>query len=167
MKWRASVGAAVCLLALAVGSAESGQESYPELDAKYGFRDLSFEQECSDNWRRLEDFDGAAVYERPGDELKIGDIPVDSIRYYCAEGRLAEVGIMFQTHNLSSIVATMEAKYGKPQKSMAYYTWDGERVRASALSTGRAARLSIESTAMNEAMERAKQAVLQEATDDL
>ena len=167
MKWRASVGAAVCLLAMAAGSSETGQQSYPELDDKYGFRDLTFEQECPSTWKRLEDFDGAAQYERPEDELKIGEVPVDSIRYYCAEGKLAEVGVMFQMRDLSSIVATMEAKYGKPQQSLSYYKWEGERVSASALSTGRSARLSFQSRVMKDAMEQAKQAALQEAAGDL
>lgn len=64
------------------------------LDAKNGFRDLTFGSWVAVGMQFVNELDGLKVFSRPSDDLRIGAGRAEAILYGFYEGKLARVGIV-------------------------------------------------------------------------
>jgi hypothetical protein len=102
------------------------------LDAKNGFRDLTFGQPPTPEMRLEEDAGDTKSYVRATDDLTIGGAQLHYIHYHFYKNRLEAVFIRTKGYvNSVAIVEVLHQAYGKgnqPNQFMEKYSWQGTRV---------------------------------------
>lgn len=109
------------------------------LDARYGFRDLRFEQSiaaCS-GMKLVEDDGDNKYYTRSDEDLHLGSAKLSKITYGFYKGKFALV--LADAHgnvNSSALLAVLQEAYGPGAQSHSdkdSYWWDGQHVLANLL----------------------------------
>jgi hypothetical protein len=129
---RALVGVLLLTPALALAG------SIDDLDAKNGFRDLTFGTPSSDvadlqGKRSAGDQPEVFGYSRSGDKLFIGEVPV-KITWRFFKDRLYEVRIEAAYVGASELLKSFQASYGLPTdlgefSAGDFFVWKGRKVR--------------------------------------
>jgi hypothetical protein len=102
------------------------------LDARNGFRDLTFGDPPQQGMRVVEDHGDTKYYTRPSDDLTIGGAKIKEISYGFYKGRLYSV--LIETEGLlnsRALLEVLQQAYGtgsRPNRFMDEYMWDGSRV---------------------------------------
>lgn len=117
----------LCALALAGSKAD--------LDAKYGFRDVKFESAPFEGATLVEDSGTFKCYQRPSDDLKVGNVVLKELVYCYYKDALATVFISTEGYsNSRGFLDVLTAAYGEGYQSNRYierYYWFGSRVTLS------------------------------------
>lgn len=104
----------ILLLSVASANAQSfaGRR---KMDEKYGFRDVRFESDSTSISGLKHAFDqrGERYYERPTDNLHIGEAELKAIYYVFVNGKLSEVDLMIEgATNTNAVYAALKEEYG-------------------------------------------------------
>ena len=106
----------------------------PELDKKYGFRDLSFGRDVSTISGLIPAMSSLehTWFTRPTDKLQIGDAPLTSIRYRFYKNRFYTVEITAPYSSDSPLLKALQAAYGSGYQYEFYknVAWEANGSRA-------------------------------------
>jgi hypothetical protein len=116
-----------------IAARKSGLEA---LDAKNGFRDVTFGMELpKKGWSKVHTQDGMDFYVRAGDKLSIGRAQLESISYAVWKGRVVGVALVTRgAENNQALFDVFESAYGdprQPNRLIEEYLWQGSAVTLS------------------------------------
>jgi hypothetical protein len=164
-----------CLIVLIVllATTVSAQWSYPALDAKNGFRDLTFGAPLPKEMKVTETSGKSTYYVRPKDSLTIGNATVKSIVYHFFDGRFA--GVLIKTKgfvNTHALLQVFTEAYGTPLEAnrlIPFYIWPGAVVTQSLDENmvSHDAEVSISSNALTEEWKADQKAGARKGAGDL
>lgn len=88
---------------------------YSQNTIKHGFKDVQLDSYKSSisGLVYLNDFDGYEVYERKNQDLKIGDIKLENVKYFFYQGKLTEIRVYFDSFRFDALVDLFTSTYGK------------------------------------------------------
>ncbi len=107
----------------------SGMGTLAYLDARNGFRDLSFGSAPVAGMTLVEDHADEKYYQRPTDDLSVGSGQLTSITYAYYRNQLFSVDLRAKgLANSRALLDTLNAAYGEPEQQnefMQRYFWSG------------------------------------------
>lgn len=141
MSWRTFVAVALMIVGVNTTAFAAEEETLPDigsaeyLDAKNGFRDVTFGQApTADMVRRSRSkvtVLALDMYARPHERLAIGRVKLDYILYGFYKERLIEVDLKVRPEDCQLLTRFLEAAYGGPSEKTngsLVREWNGESV---------------------------------------